>query len=381
MLIGLTQQFLQRKLTLGKGPGKGTVLEVKEETGLGLTLNAILYDGMLKRGDTIVLGGKEKPVVTKVRAILLPKPLDEMRDPRDKFTLVDSISAASGIKISAPNLEGVIVGGPIYAVGENQSLEKLTKQVLDEVDRIRVVTDKIGIVLKADTLGSLEALVSELERSGIPVRFADIGDVSKREVIEASMIRKIAPMQGVVLSFNVKILVDAEEAAKNLNVPVFQSNVIYYLVDDYKSWLETEKATAIKKELESLILPGCVRVLPNLIFRKSKPAVFGIEVLKGQIRPKYPLLRMDGATVGEIMQIQDKGETISKATTGMKVAISMKESTLGRHFNEDDILYVAVPETDLKKLVKYKKELSSEDLEILGELVEIVRKSRPTWGF
>ncbi|MFH0897034.1 MAG: translation initiation factor IF-2 [Candidatus Bathyarchaeota archaeon] len=381
ILIGLTQQYMQQKLLVNQGPGKGTILEIKEETGLGLTLNAIIYEGTIEKGDTIVVGGREAPVVTKIRAILLPKPLDEIRDPRDKFTPVESVSAAAGIKISAPGIEGAIAGAPLYVVEKGQPVEVLVKQVSDEVEKIKVVTDKLGVVLKTDTLGSLEAIVSELEKNGVPVRLADIGDVSKREVIEASLIKKNAPLLGVILTFDVKVLPDAEEEAKAIGVPIFQANVVYHLVDEYRNWVEKEQEAATKKELELLALPGAIRVLPNFVFRKSKPAVFGVEVLKGRIRQKYPLLSADGTTLGEVLQIQDKGENLTEATIGMKVAISMKEPTVGRHFNENDILYVAVPEADLKKLLtKYQKELSSDDMETLKDLIEIMRKNKPGWG-
>lgn len=381
VLIGLTKQYMQQKLLISLGPGKGTVLEVKEETGLGLTLNVILYEGIIKKGDIIIVGGKEEPIKTKIRAIFLPKPLDEIRDPRDKFSSVESVSAAAGIKISAPNIDDAIAGAPIYVAGDGQSVASQRKSVLEEVEKLRIVTDRIGVVLKTDTLGSLEAIVSELENNGIPVRLADIGDVSKREIISASLVMKTAPLHGVVLAFNVKILPDAIEEANILKVPVFQSKVVYRLVDDYKSWVERIKEDAIKKELDSFILPGNVRILPGLVFRRSNPAVFGVEVLKGRIRQKYNLLENNGMVIGGILQIQDKGENILEATIGMKVAISMKEPIVGREFDEGDILYVAVPETNLKKLLaKYRRYLSEDEVEALNELIEVMRKKNPLWA-
>jgi len=381
MLIGLAQQFMQKKLLFGQGPGKGTVLEVKEETGLGVTLNAILYEGIIKKGDTIVVAGKEKPIVTKIRTLLLPKPLDEIRDPRDKFLSVESVSAAAGIKISAPNIDRVLAGAPIYVVSGDQPSNKLIDLVSAEVEGIRIVTDKIGIVLKADTLGSLEALTSELYKTGIPIRLADIGDISKREVVEASIVRKLSPLYGIILSFNVKTLADAEQEAMIQDVPIFQSNVVYHLLDEYRNWFEREQEALLNKEMETLILPGRIKVLQDLIFRKSKPAIFGVEVLSGHIKPKYQMLTEMGVVVGEIFQVQDKGENVSDASTGMKVAISMKEPTIGRHFDEGDTLYVAVPEADTKKLLeKYRKELSLDDIATLEELIKIMRKNKYMWG-
>ena len=82
VLIGLTQHYLKSRLQTTEGPAKGTVLEVKEEPGLGLTLNTIIYDGVLSKDDTIVVGGREKPIVTRTRAILVPKPLGRDQGPK-----------------------------------------------------------------------------------------------------------------------------------------------------------------------------------------------------------------------------------------------------------------------------------------------------------
>jgi translation initiation factor 5B len=381
ILIGLTQQYMQEKLVTSEGPARGTILEVKKEPGLGTTLDAIIYDGSLNRGDTIIVGGKEKPITTKVRALLLPKPLDEMRDPRDKFSPVQSVSAAAGVKISAPNIDNAVSGAPIYAVEADESPNELVKAVMEEVNSLRIVADKLGVILKTDTLGSLEAIVSELENNGVPVRFADVGDVSRREVVEAAMIKRDAPFQGIILAFNVKILPDAETEARIQEVPVFQNNVVYRLIEEYNAWVDEERKAQVKREMAALIHPGKIRVLPGSVFRKSKPAVFGVDVLSGKIQPRTPLISIEGRNVGEVSQIQDKGQVISVAGNGMKVAISVRGAMIGHDFDEGDILYVNVPEEHVRKLhSKFLKELSSDDIQTLKELSEIMRKTHILWG-
>jgi len=99
VLIGLAQRFLEDSLRTAEGPAKGTILEVKEERGLGQTIDVILYDGELQQGDQVALGTKGRPLITKVKAILKPKPLDEIRDPRDKFDRVKTVGAAAGVKL------------------------------------------------------------------------------------------------------------------------------------------------------------------------------------------------------------------------------------------------------------------------------------------
>jgi translation initiation factor 5B len=381
VLVGLTQQYLRPRLQVTKGPAKGTVLEVKEEPGLGITINAIIYDGVLQKGDIIVVGAKEKPIVTNIRAVLLPKPLDEIRDPRDKFSSVDAVSAAAGIKIAAPNLEGALAGAPLYVVPSGASPEEYVESVSEEVERIRIATDIDGVVLKTDALGSLEAVAESLKRNNVPIRLADVGDVSKRDVTEAVVVKERDPFHGVVLAFGVKTLPDAEEEAKNRGVPIFQHNIIYHLIDDYVQWIKSEKEAQLEEEFNRLVKPGKIKFLPGYVFRRAKPAIVGIEVLAGRIKPKYTLVKEDGRDVGEIMQIQDRGQAISEAETGMQVAISLNRPVVGRHIFEKDILYVGVPEEHAKTLLtKFKERLSPQELEALNELVEIMRRKSPFWA-
>jgi len=248
VLIGLTQQYLRHRLATTEGPAKGTVLEVREEIGLGTTVNAIIYDGVLKKGDTIVLGGKKGPITTKVRAILLPKPLDEIRDPRERFSSVEEVHAAAGVKIVAPDLEDALAGSPVYVVPEGEDVGPYVEAVRAEIEKVRIVTDKTGIVVKADALGSLEAIIQSLARRKVPVRLADVGDVCKSDVIEASVVREKDEAYGAILAFNVRVLPDAEEEAKARGVRIFESNIIYTLIDEYVRWADEIRETRLRRE-------------------------------------------------------------------------------------------------------------------------------------
>ena len=381
VLVGLTQQYLQSRLRTTEGPAKGTVLEVKEEPGLGITINVIIYDGILQKGDLIVVGAKEKPVVTNIRAVLLPKPLDEIRDPRDKFSSVDSVSAAAGIKIAAPNLDEALAGAPLYAVPSEDRLEEYVKMVSEEVEQIKIATDLDGVVLKTDALGSLEAIAESLKRNNVPIKVADVGDVSKRDVTEASVVKENEPLHGVILAFNVKVLPDAEEEAKTRDIPIFNHKTIYNLIDEYLQWVKKEEEARLEEEFDRLVKPAKVKFLPGYVFRKAKPAVFGVEVLAGRIKPKYVLVKEDGRNIGEIMQIQDKGKAVSEANAGLQVAISVTKAIVGRHIHEGEVFYVRVPEAHAKVLLaKFQDRLTAEEIEALNEFIEIMRLESPFWA-
>jgi translation initiation factor 5B len=114
MLLGLAQQYLKEQLQIETGaPAKGTILELKEEVGLGMTIDAVIYDGILKKDDTIALTTHDKVITTKIRSLLKPRALEEIRESKKHFQKVDEVVAAAGIKIVAPNIDKVIAGSPL----------------------------------------------------------------------------------------------------------------------------------------------------------------------------------------------------------------------------------------------------------------------------
>jgi len=382
VLVGLTQQYLKKRLHTTEGPAKGTVLEVKEEPGLGLTLNTIIYDGVLSKDDVIVVGGKEKPIVTRTRAILVPKPLDEIRDPRDKFSSVDSVSAAAGVKIVAPDLEGVLAGATLYAVPKGSAPEKYAEMITEEIGKIRIATDVDGVIVKTDTLGSLEAIAEILKQNSVPIRLADVGDISKRDIVEAAAVKEHQPLYAAILGFNVRTLPDAEEEATARGITIFRDNIIYHVIENYLTWFRGKRDAGLEQDFDALVKPAKLRIMEGYVFRRAKPAIFGVEILAGNIKPKIGLIRAeDGEEIGDIQQIQDKGEALSCAGKGMQIAVSVEKPTVGRHIFEKDVLYVKIPEQHAKILQqKFVAKLTAEEQEALNEYVSIMRKKVPFWG-
>jgi translation initiation factor 5B len=381
VLIGLTQQYMQDKLTVTEGRAQGTVLEVREEVGLGHTLNAIIYDGVLKAEDTIVIGGKNGPIATKIRALLMPQPLDEIRDPKKKFNMIMEVPAAAGIKIAAPGIEEALPGSPLIVLGGDMTQEKAFAEIEREMESVKIQNDQTGIIVKTDTLGSLEALVESIRARDIPIRLADIGDVSRRDVMESASVRFEEPLYGAILAFNVKSLPDAETEAEEQRVKIFKNDIIYNLMEDYINWMEGEREAKARKEFETLVQPAKIQILDGFIFRRAKPAIFGVRVEAGVLIPNVVMVNRENEGLGRLTQIQDQGTAIGKAEEGKEVAVSMPAPIVGRHIKERDVLYVDVPEKDARALrQKFATRLTENANKALTELIEIKRKKDPLWA-
>lgn len=380
IMIGLAQRYMSDELKLlVEGPGAGTVLEVKEERGLGTTLDVILYDGTLAVGDEIAVATQGDVVVTKVRSLLKPRPMQEILT-EDRFDRVKAVAAAAGIKVTAPNLEGVIAGSPFFVIRGNR--DEVTEKIKREMTEIHVNLAEEGIVIKADTIGALEALCKELESKDIGVMRAEVGPVSRLDLIETETIKN--PAFRVLLSFNTPLLPDAAEIIKNplyTQVKVFEGRVIYQLIDQYVEWRDEQKRLMEKQRFEHVVMPAKIRLLPDCVFRQSNPAVVGVRVLGGKLRSDINLIKLDGKKVGHLKTMQLRQESIREADEGLEVAISIEGATVGRQVSVGDDLFVDIPERHVKVLEKEMlKTLNTSTQEVLAEFTAMRRKTDPFWG-
>lgn len=376
VLAGLTQRYMAENLECDeKEYAKGTVLEVKEEKGMGKTLDVIVYDGCLKKGDTIVIGGLNEAIVTKVKALLEPAEMSEIRDKKSRFSHVDRVYAAAGVKINATGVEDVVAGMPVRAC-RKCDIGKVKEEVQKDVESVVISSDRKGIVVKSDALGSLEAISKMLKDEGFVISKANVGDVSKKDVMDADSNYGADPLDAVIIGFNVNV----REGVDSGRVKIITNDVIYKLIDDLKKWREKRKEELEKKELEGVTRPAKIEILDGYVFRQSNPAIVGVHVLLGCIKTGMDMMNVDGKNITEIKGIQEEQDSISSADKGKQVAVSLPGVMVGRQIKEGDVLYSGLSEDEFRKLREYKKYLSEEQISILKEIADIKRRNNPVWG-
>jgi len=382
VLVGLSQQYLKKRLEQKEKSTRGIILEVNDEIGLGPTANLILIDGHIKKDHYVILAKRDSVIITKPKALLLPKPLDEMRDPRDKFKPIDEVQAAAGIKIASPDLEGVLPGSTVYVTANLSEAEVLKKSIESEMKSVFIKTETQGVILKCDTIGSLEAITEMLRRQQVPISLADIGPVTRRDVMEAKAVKENNRHLGVIISFNVKISPEAQTEAENYHIKIFHDKIIYSLIDTYSNWVDTDSADVENAIFAELTPIAKFTFLKGYIFRNNNPAVFGIKIDVGKLRHKISFMNKTGKKIGTIHQLQHDGKTVESAKTGQEVACSVQNVTIGRQINEEDIFYTLPSPNDAKQfLKKFKHKLSPDEQRVLDEIIEIQRKTNPVYGY
>ena len=376
VVIGLAERYLEEKLTDIEGSGEGTVLEMKEERGLGKTLDVILYRGSIKKGDEIVLVTEEGGLTTKVRGMFAPRGMSEMRDAGDRWDNTEIAHAASGLKISAPDMDGVLAGTTMRVVSNDSERDMALIQASEEAN-LSIELDEEGVTIKADTVGGLEALAKELKAIEVPIRNASIGKVNRRDIRSAE--NSADPLHRIIMAFSTEILPDAEEEIESSEngIKYLGSDIIYRILEEREEWVEQRTRELEEESREQVVYPGRILLLPDHTFRVSKPAVVGVRILAGRIHIGQRLLK-NGQRIGQIKSIRSGQDSMKEARQGDEVAVAIDGVTVGRQIDEDDILLVDIPESHAKKLRKM--DLNAAEKEVLDELIAIHRKDSNFWG-
>ena len=376
ILMGLAQKYLRGRLLLDEGSSEGTVLEIKEEKGLGKTLGVIIYNGILKASDTLIIGAQPEPIVTRVRSLLRPKALDEIRDPRQQFDSVKVIGAAAGLKVVAPDIEGVVAGAPFYSASSEEEIDNALDKLTDSMKSNVKCTDE-GVVIRADAIGSLEALAYELSAVNIPIVKAVVGDVSRRDVVTADPSDE---EYRAILAFNVKVHPDAKSELHETGVKIFESDIVYRLLEDYQEWRGQIKDKQAQHLREDFAHPGKFEILEGHTFRTRDPAVVGVRVLGGRIALNQAVLRNDNSVVGHIRSLRSGDQVLKEALQGDEVAIAISEVTVGRQISEGDVLYIEMDERAILTIREAGVKLDPIEEDIITEMQKIKKKDQPFWA-
>ncbi|MDP4039784.1 MAG: translation initiation factor IF-2 [Candidatus Pacearchaeota archaeon] len=371
VLTGLSEKFLTKRLELSEN-AKGVLLEIKKEK-IGVLTEAILYDGQLKENDEIVIATfSGNPIITKIRSI------EEIQPLTNKFKPVKQATAATGIRIHLTHKENLLSGMPFEKLSKTKNnLEEISEKFKKEISQT-IKQDKEGIIIKADSLGSLEALITLLKQSNIQIVKAGIGPINKTDIISAKTNIKTNPLNAIILGFNVEL----DEDLNLDNIKVITNPVVYKLIEDLDDFRTKKQAEIERERLLGLAVICKLQILPQYVFRNSNPAIFGVKVLSGILKKNLQLIDESDENIARVKAIQHEKNSIDKASSGLEVAISLPGTNYERQITNKNIsyLYSQISESQFKTFKKNRDLLSQEEIKTLSEIAEIKRKKKEDWG-
>jgi translation initiation factor 5B len=368
MLCGLSQKFLTQRLTLGKEP-KGVMLEVKKDKSTQY-IESILYDGELNRTDEIAVASFDgEPIITKIRI------LEEIEPLCAKFKAKETVKASTGIRLQLVEKAEILPGMPFVKFKNNyDEIKELFQKEIGE----SIKTEKQGIIAKADSLGSLEALLVLLKQNNISVVKTGIGKVTKTDAINAKANLEINELDSVIVGFNVEVEEDIKEVSSKIKV--ITNQVVYKLIEDLVVWRQEKQKQIEKKRLMGLSTICKLELLPQYVFRNAKPAIFGVKIVGGKLTSDLSMIDENDEKIGNVKNIQSEQKSVKEANEGMEVAISMSNITYDRQLKGKKFLYTNLGESQFKDFKKNKDLLNGTEMQILKEIAELKRKTQSEWG-
>ncbi|MFH1289800.1 MAG: hypothetical protein ABIH92_00150, partial [Nanoarchaeota archaeon] len=339
---------------------RGVVLEVKKDKGFS-AVEAILYDGSLKEGDEIAIAGFDKVLTAKVRAI------EEIQPLCMKYKSAKSVSAATGIRLHLSEKDNLLSGMPFQKIsGDLEGVKSLFKKELSGAVKL----DSKGIIAKADSLGSLEALMTLLRQAGIEIVRAGIGSVSKSDIISAQASAEQDVLNGVVVAFNVGL----DEDVSSGKTPVFSEEVVYKLIENVEKW-RSDKRAEIEREKILSLAPVCkLEILNQYVFRNSNPAIFGVRVLAGKAKVGMSLIDESGDVVARVKSLQLDKSSVQEAKVGQELAIALPGTNFERRLGDKKSLFSDLTQRQFKSFKQNREFLSSDELKVLQEIADIKQR-------
>jgi len=368
MLTGMTQVRMAKALTY-KDEVECSLLEVKQVEGHGTTIDVILVNGELFEGDKIVVCGLNGPIVTTIKTLMTPRPMKEIRV-KANYLQHKKLRAAMGIKISAMDLEDAVSGTSVFKVMDDEDIPRLSEEVQKDMTNIFTSVDSsgIGVYVQASTLGSLEALLSFLKDSKIPVFAVNIGPITKLDVKKASTMREVGhPELCVMLAFDVKISRDAESEAKKMGVQIFSADIIYHLFDKFIAFRKEQLAEKKEEMKREAVFPVVCNILKGHVYNRggNDAIICGLRVIDGVLKIETPLIvpEREFKKVGRITSIKHGDKDVTEATKGMEVSVKIEgeKVTVGRDLFEEDELVSQISRSSINCLKTYFKDDMEKD--------------------
>lgn len=296
-----------------QGEPEAVIVESKLDAKRGAVVTAIIKDGTLKVGMEVSAGKKSAKI--KSMSNFLGQPINQ---------------AGPGTPVEILGFkEAPSVGDTIVQKGSE--LESLT----EEENRVEIVgkntKNKVSVVIKSDTFGTLEAIKTSLSKMAVESPVANFsleflstgtGDITHGDVLLAESAK------GVVLGFNVKTPNSVADLAQNHHVKVETFKTIYDLLDFVEQLLSGAVTT------EEAKVKGRAQII-KLFKLESGDTVLGCKVLAGSLKvggqvaiyDKNPVdLKKDDEPVynGAIKKLRESKKDVALVSKGKDCGVLLK---------------------------------------------------------
>jgi translation initiation factor IF-2 len=281
----------------------GTIIESNVDKGAGPVATILIQNGTLNLGDKLMFNNI---FFGKVKAL--------------KNYLGESIKSAGpstpvkilGLKVSPKVGDVLVVGeGKKLKMSRMKDSNAKTEMAFVNKEESEDKAAKLNVIIKSDFLGSAEAIEESLlkintEKVKIKIIAKGLGNITEGDI------KRAEGAKAKILGFNVKLLANIENLAREKNVDVQIFSIIYKLIE----YIKEEMQTLVKPDINR-ITEGKIKVLA--IFRTdNKFQIVGGKVISGQAKPNQKALvwrKEEPIMPGQIENLQAGKQEVKLVST------------------------------------------------------------------
>ena len=389
LMIYISQNWMNKKITYQEEVD-ATIMESYQDSKHGWVLDIILKNGTINVGDKFIVCGRESSRTITVRKLLVKK---------NKLEDVKSVRASDGIRVIASNCDNCYSGTKLYPIDNN---EKEVLQIAnEEIDNYwkSFDLDQIGVCIQAKTFGELDALYQLVKKDGIPIMSVSLKKLGEKDFdrikIKTDNIDDLE--YNTLLYFGELDNFDKfDKVAKEKGIKLFNSEIVYGLIDEYKKYSKQCLEERQKKQIASgnAIYPCKLKIFKQHIYMKggTNNLLFGVKVLEGKLRIGSPLYvvkkeRFEKDKIynmktekeyglGIVTSLQKNNEDIELANQGDEVCIrldNVNELIFSRHFDHKDTIISHLSRESIDILKKdYRDNMTKQDWMLVVEFMKIL---------
>lgn len=288
----------------------GVVIESHLDSRRGVSATLLILDGTIKKGEFVVVEDAISPV--RIFEDFLGNVVEEKTFSSPiKITGFSSLPKVGAKFATFKTKKEAEQAVALHSLTDNTTItkEKVSAQV------------EIPLVIKADVLGTTEAIENEInklngEEVAIKILKLGVGNINKDDAKIAS-----SAQNSYIVGFNVKTDNGVKDFAERLSIEIKNFDIIYKI----KDWL-AEEILKIKERLKKEDIAGEVKIL-KIFGEKDGKQIIGGKVIKGIIKPDKEFnLKRRGNTVseGKIISLQSGAEKVEMVSEGAQFGAIVK---------------------------------------------------------
>jgi translation initiation factor IF-2 len=299
----------------------GTVIEAEVDKTRGVMTTLLVQNGTLEFGDTIVAGtahGKLK-ALSDFRGKPVRKAGPSM--PVAVMGLSDVPSAGDIFEVVASEKEARVIVTERTELAKSQAQSKKKVTLEDLFAHVQAGEAKgLNLIVKADVQGSLNPIVSELNKLGegtigIKILYSEAGNIGENDVMLASA------SNAIIIGFNVQADVSARRLAEKEGVDIRLYEIIYRMTEDIEKALNGMLEPEVKEKVI-----GRAQVLQ--VFTASKfGKVAGCKVTEGELRRNAKVRLYRGTDIvfeGDMGSLRHEKDDVKEVKQGYECGVGFK---------------------------------------------------------